>query len=220
MPGCNHCEHDTDGSPASPTYRRVLWAALIINLGMFFFEVFSGLEAGSVSLLADSLDFFGDAANYAVSLFVLGMVVTVRAKASLLKGLSMASFGVGVLAFTVYNYLNGEVPEPITMGAVAMLALVANVAVALMLFKFREGDSNMRSVWLCSRNDAIGNVAVAFAALMVGWTGTYWPDLIVAALMATLALTASKSVITQAMGELRGNAPAHAVCGLGDHHHN
>lgn len=203
MPGCNHCEHDVTHTTLSPTYRRVLWAALIINAAMFFVEVLAGVSAGSVSLMADALDFFGDAANYGVSLFVLGMAVTARAKASLLKGFSMAAFGVGVLAFTVHNYLTGEVPEPITMGAVAVLALIANVAVALMLYRWREGDSNMRSVWLCSRNDAIGNIAVALAAIFVGATGTYWPDLIVATLMAVLALTASKSVIAQALLELR-----------------
>lgn len=170
---------------------------------MFFVEVIAGVSAGSVSLMADALDFFGDAANYGVSLFVLGMAVTARAKASLLKGFSMAGFGIGVLAFTVHNYIKGEVPEPITMGVIAMLALIANVAVALMLYRWREGDSNMRSVWLCSRNDAIGNVAVALAAVSVGVTGTYWPDLIVATLMAVLALTASRAVIVQALSELR-----------------
>jgi Co/Zn/Cd efflux system component len=204
MPGCNHCEHDTPSATASPSYKRVLWAAFLINLSMFVFEVVSGLKAGSVSLLADSLDFFGDAANYAVSLFVLGMALTIRAKAALIKGATLALFGVIVLAVTAYNLSIGKMPEPITMGAVAILALVSNVAVALMLYKWREGDANMQSVWLCSRNDAIGNVAVLGAAVLVGWTGTAWPDLVVAVSMALLGLSAAKTIITQARRELTG----------------
>jgi Co/Zn/Cd efflux system component len=188
----------------SPTYKKVLWAALLINLGMFVVEVASGFKAGSVSLMADSLDFFGDAANYAVSLFVLGMVLTIRAKAALVKGTTLALFGLIVLGTTAYNLYVGRMPEPVTMGAVAVLALVANVTVALMLYKWREGDANMQSVWLCSRNDAIGNVAVVFAAVLVGWSGTAWPDLVVAVLMAFLGLSAAKTIITQARRELAG----------------
>lgn len=208
MPGCNHhCEHEAPSStPASPAYKRVLWLALLINLGMFIFEVVSGLKAGSVSLLADSLDFFGDAANYTVSLFVLGMALSIRAKAALLKGVTLAFFGVAVLSVTVYNLSIGKMPEPLTMGLVAVLALVSNVAVALMLYKWRDGDANMQSVWLCSRNDAIGNVAVLGAALLVMWTGTAWPDLVVAVLMAFLGLSAAKTIITQARRELSGGA--------------
>ena len=169
---------------------------------MFLVEVASGLKAGSVSLLADSLDFFGDAANYAVSLFVLGMALSIRAKAALVKGATLGIFGVGVLAYTAYRLWTGQVPEPLTMGVVAVLALVANVAVALMLYKWREGDSNMQSVWLCSRNDAIGNVAVVAAAGLVAWTGSAWPDLVVAVLMATLGITAARTIIAQAWREL------------------
>ena len=202
MPGCSTCHDHQPAQSVSPTYKKVLWVALVVNLGMFIVEVASGLKAGSVSLLADSLDFFGDAANYAVSLFVLGMALSIRAKAALVKGATLGIFGVGVLAYTAYRLWTGQVPEPLTMGVVAVLALVANVAVALMLYKWREGDSNMQSVWLCSRNDAIGNVAVVVAAGLVAWTGSAWPDLAVAVLMAILGITAAKTIIRQARQEL------------------
>lgn len=202
MPGCSTCHDHQPAQSVSPTYKKVLWVALVVNLGMFIVEVASGLKAGSVSLLADSLDFFGDAANYAVSLFVLGMALSIRAKAALVKGATLGIFGVGVLAYTAYRLWTGQIPEPLTMGVVAVLALVANVAVALMLYKWREGDSNMQSVWLCSRNDAIGNVAVVAAAGLVAWTGSAWPDLAVAVLMATLGITAARTIIAQAWREL------------------
>lgn len=202
MPGCSTCHDHQPAQSVSPTYKKVLWVALVVNLGMFIVEVASGLKAGSVSLLADSLDFFGDAANYAVSLLVLGMALSIRAKAALVKGATLGIFGVGVLAFTAYRLWTGQVPEPLTMGVIAVLALVANVAVALMLYKWREGDSNMQSVWLCSRNDAIGNVAVVAAAGLVAWTGSAWPDLVVAVLMATLGITAARTIIAQAWREL------------------
>lgn len=184
-------------------YRRVLWMALFINAAMFGVELVGGLHVGSVSLLADAVDFFGDAANYGVSLLVLGMALQWRARAALLKGLTMGAFGVFVLGRAAWAAMSGMVPEPITMGAIGTLALVANVTVALMLYAWREGDANMRSVWLCSRNDAIGNLAVMGAALGVFGTGSAWPDLAVAVVMAALALTAARSVVTQAWAELQ-----------------
>jgi Co/Zn/Cd efflux system component len=187
----------------SPRYRRVLWAALIINAAMFAIELAGGLRSGSVSLLADAVDFFGDAANYAISLIVLGMALQWRARAALLKGLSMAGFGIFVLGRAAWSAAAGTVPEPLTMGAIGALALLANVSVAAMLYAWREGDANMRSVWLCSRNDAIGNLAVMAAALGVSGTGSGWPDLAVAAVMGLLALTAARAVIQQARAELR-----------------
>lgn len=203
MPSCHSCQSDVTQTTISPTYKKVLWIALIVNLGMFLLEVASGLKAGSVSLMADSLDFLGDAANYAVSLFVLGMALSIRAKAALLKGSTLGLFGIGVLGLTVHNLMTGRMPEPVTMGTVAVLALVANVTVAAMLYRWREGDANMQSVWLCSRNDAIGNVAVMIAAGLVAYTDSAWPDLVVAVLMATLGLTAAKTIITQAIHELK-----------------
>ncbi len=208
MPGCNHCPSDEAAKSAAnnPGFRKVLWIALIANAAMFFIEVGASWSAGSVSLLADSLDFGGDAANYALSLFVLGMALQTRAKAALLKGVSMGLYGLGVLGFAAYAAMHGEVPSYATMGVVGLMALSVNVGVAAIQYRYRNGDSNMRSVWLCSRNDAIGNLAVLGAALLVGVTQTAWPDLAVAALMATLGLTASFSVIKQARAEIRGEA--------------
>lgn len=199
------CSHGCapPAAASSPRYRRVLWAALVINALMFVVELSGGLHAGSVSLLADAVDFFGDAANYGISLWVLSMALSRRAQAALFKGICMGAFGIFVLGKAAWDATAGTVPEPMTMGVVAALALVANVAVAVMLYAWREGDANMRSVWLCSRNDAISNVAVMVAALGVFGTGSAWPDLAVAAVMATLALTASRAVIGQARAELR-----------------
>jgi Co/Zn/Cd efflux system component len=205
------CSHGCAAPPTSqsPRYRRVLWAALFINIAMFAVELVSGLRAGSVSLLADAVDFFGDAANYGISLLVLGMALSWRARAALLKGLSMGAFGIFVLGRAAWSAAAGTVPEPVTMGAIGALALLANVSVAAMLYTWREGDANMRSVWLCSRNDAIGNLAVMTAALGVFGTGSAWPDLAVAAVMGVLALTTARSVIQQARAELRSlRAPA------------
>lgn len=185
-----------------PRYRRVLWIALVLNISMFGVEIAGGVRSGSVSLLADAIDFLGDAANYGISLAVLGLAVAWRARASLAKAASMAAFGIFVLARAGWTALQGSVPEPLTMGAIAALALLVNVAVALMLYRYRTGDSNMRSVWICSRNDAVGNIAVAAAALGVIGTGRSWPDLIVAAAMAALALTGAWSVGRQAIREL------------------
>ena len=210
MSGCNHCPSDEASKSAAnnPGFRKVLWIALIANAAMFFIEVGASWSAGSVSLLADSLDFGGDAANYALSLFVLGMALQTRAKAALLKGISMGLYGTGVLVFAAYAAVQGGVPSYATMGVVGLLALSVNVGVAAIQYRYRNGDSNMRSVWLCSRNDAIGNLAVLGAALLVGVTQTAWPDLAVAALMATLGLTASFSVIRQARAEMRGEVSA------------
>ena len=207
----SRCSHGcaTPAASHSPRYRRVLWAALIINTAMFAVELAGGLHAGSVSLLADAADFFGDAANYAISLLVLGMALTWRARAALFKGLTMGAFGIFVLGRAAWSAAAGVVPEPVTMGAIGALALLANVSVAAMLYAWREGDANMRSVWLCSRNDAIGNLAVMAAALGVFGTGSSWPDLAVAAVMGVLALSAARSVIQLAWAEMRP-APAHA----------
>ncbi len=157
-----------------------------------------------MSLVADAVDFFGDAANYGLSLAVLGMALTWRSRAALVKGLSMGAFGVFVLGRAAWSAAQGAVPEPVMMGAIGALALLANVSVAAMLYAWREGDANMHSVWLCSRNDAIGNLAVMVAALGVFGTGRGWPDLAVAAVMGVLALTAARSVIKQAWAELHG----------------
>jgi Co/Zn/Cd efflux system component len=199
----------TTGSP--PGYRRILWVALVINLAMFGVEVVSGLAAQSVSLLADSLDFLGDAANYGVSLFVLGMALRWRARASLLKGATMTAFGLGVMFITARHAIAGTLPDAPVMGVVGMVALMANGTVAALLFRFRKGDSNMASVWICARNDAIGNVAVLAAALGVFGAGAGWPDFVVGAVMAALALQGAWQILRQAMAELRGSPAALAT---------
>ena len=185
-----------------PRYQRVLWIALAVNVVMFVVEVAGSYASGSVSLLADSVDFFGDAANYGLTLAVLSMGLAWRARAALVKGISMGAFGVFVLARAAWDVIHGGTPDPVTMGAIGALALAANVGVALLLYRYRSGDANMRSVWLCSRNDAIGNLAVMLAALGVFGTGSQWPDLAVAAIMGALALWASASVMRQSRREL------------------
>lgn len=198
---CNH-----DQAPAAtndPRYRRVLWIALAVNLAMFVVELAGGLRSGSTSLLADAIDFFGDAANYGVALAVLSLGLAWRARAAWLKGLSMLLFGVFVAGRAIWVAMHGGTPDAFIMGSIGALALVANVGVALMLYRWRSGDANMRSVWLCTRNDALSNLAVMLAALGVFGTGTAWPDLLVAAFMAILALSSGWSILRHAKSELR-----------------
>ena len=205
------CGHGHEHASATPAYRGILWAALAVNLAMFAVEIGAGLAARSTSLLADSLDFLGDGANYGVSLFVLGMALQWRARASLLKAATMGLFGLWVAGTTVQHALAGTVPAAPVMGVVGTLALAANLAVAALLYRWREGDSNMRSVWICTRNDAIGNLAVLAAAVGVFSLGTGWPDYIVAAIMSSLALFGAFQVTRQAVSELahtRSAAPA------------
>ena len=197
------CSHSPAPASADPRYRRALWVALVLNAVMFVVELGAAWTSGSVSLLADSIDFMGDAGNYALSLAVLGMAASRRARAALFKGACMAAFGVFVIAQALSNLQAGVVPEPTTMGVVGFIAMTVNVGVAVMLYRFRAGDANMRSVWLCSRNDALSNVAVMIAALGVFGTASAWPDLLVAGVMAVLALSSSWSVVRQARGELR-----------------
>lgn len=204
------CDHDCHIPPVSPAFRRALWIALVLNAAMFAVEIAGGVRADSVALLADAVDFFGDAVNYGLSLGALALAALWRSRVAWLKGATMASYGVGVLALAAWNALHGATPEPMTMGAIGALALAVNGGVAVMLYAFRDGDANMRSVWLCSRNDAIGNVAVLLAALGVFGTGTMWPDLVVAALMAALGLTGGVTVLRAARRELREVAPAAA----------
>lgn len=206
-----HCHHDHAApradTSADPRYRRILWVALGVNIAMFCVELGAGLRSGSVSLLADAIDFFGDSANYAVSLAVLSMALRWRSGAALVKGLCMLAFGILVMGRATWSFFHGITPDALTMGAVGFLALAANVGVAALLYAWREGDANMRSVWLCSRNDAISNLAVMAAALGVFGTSQAWPDLAVAAIMAGLALWSGVSVIRHARAELSGPAP-------------
>lgn len=187
----------------NPRWRRALWIALGINAGMFAVEMAAGAAADSRALQADALDFLGDAANYAISLMVAGMVLAWRARAALAKGVTLLILGGWVMVTAIFAAMNGASPEPQTMGVIGGLAFAANVGVALMLYRFRTGDANMRSVWICSRNDAIGNVAVIAAAFGVFGTGTAWPDLIVAGILAALGISGGIQIVRQALGEMR-----------------
>jgi Co/Zn/Cd efflux system component len=184
-------------------HRRVLWAVLAINAGMFLVEIGAGLAAGSASLQADALDFLGDAANYAISLLVVGMALRYRATAALAKGATMGLFGLWVIATVVWHSVHGTLPSAYTMGAVGFAALAANAASFGLLWAYRGGDANMRSAWICTRNDVLGNLAVLLAALGVFGTSTGWPDVIVAAIMAALALQGATLVVRQSLRELR-----------------
>lgn len=197
-----HCNHHTSPTDNTPAYRRVLWVALLLNAAMFFVEFGAGLRSGSVSLLADAIDFFGDAANYGVSLAVLGLALSWRSRAALLKSVCMMGFGLFVLGRALWSASQGTTPDATVMTAIGLLGLVVNVGVAAMLYRFRNGDANMRSVWLCSRNDAFGNLAVVAAAVGVFGTQTGWPDLAVAVGMAALALSSGWSVFRQARVEM------------------
>lgn len=203
------CCHDYSCSSAprseglnSSEWRRALWIALIVNAAFFVAEIVAGVAAGSASLQADALDFFGDAGNYAISLGVAGMALAWRARAAMLKAGTLIIFAVWVLGSTAWHAWHGTLPRAEIMGVVGLGALMANGGVALMLYRFRSGDANMRSVWICSRNDAIGNAAVLLAAMGVFGSGTGWPDVIVAAIMGGLGLSGGWQVVTQARREL------------------
>lgn len=199
----NCCGSAADDAPPEGDYRRVLIVVLALNATMFGVEMIAGVFAGSLSLQADALDFFADAAAYAITLAVLGRGAIWRSRAGLIKGVAMGLFGIWILAKTVLGFGAATAPDSSIMGGIGLLALGANVASAALLYRFRGGDSNMSSAWLCSRNDAIGNVAVIAAASGVWATAAAWPDLAVGAMIAGLALSASVRVIRQAGGELR-----------------
>ncbi|UCD68610.1 MAG: cation transporter [Betaproteobacteria bacterium] len=183
-------------------FRRTLWVALTANFGMFFVEAGASWKAESTALMADAIDFLGDAANYGVSLLALAAGTLWRSRVALAKGWVMGVYGIAVLLVAGWNVLRGASPEPGTMALVALLALLVNVGVAVLLYAFRNGDANMRSVWLCSRNDAIGNTTVMLAAAGVFGTGTIWPDVGVAVLLAGLGLLAARHIVGQARKEL------------------
>lgn len=197
------CNHAPDPHRGNQGYRRVLWAVLAINAVMFAVEVAAGLAAGSASLQADALDFLGDAGNYAISLFVVGMVLRYRAMAAFLKGATMGLFGLWVVGLTGWHAWHGTLPHAFTMGAVGFAALLANAASFGLLWAYRGGDANMRSAWVCTRNDVFGNLAVLVAAVGVFGTDTGWPDVAVAAIMASLALQGAWVVLNQSLAELR-----------------
>ncbi len=199
MPGrcCQHKEFDG----VSDTYKRILWIVIAINGLMFFIELIAGFNAQSQALKADALDFLADSVTYAISLYVIGLSISVRSSVAIFKGISLLLMGIWVMASTLYRFFFFNNPEPIIMAPIALLALTANIISVLLLLKYRDGDSNVRSVWLCSRNDAIGNIAVLLASIAVWETQTHWPDLFVAFLMALLFISSSIQIVKQALQE-------------------
>ncbi|MGK7868146.1 cation transporter [Falsiroseomonas sp. E2-1-a20] len=199
-----HDGHDHVFTGDDPAFRRVLWIIIGLNAAMFVVEFTAGAISGSLALQADSLDFAMDAATYGLSLAVIGLAPATRARAALLKAASLGLIAAWVLGAALWRVFVVEVPEPITMGAIAIAAFLANVASVLLLWRWREGDANIRSVWLCSRNDALGNLLVLAAAAGVFGTGSRWPDLAVAAFMSALFLQTAILTARRAMEELRG----------------
>ncbi len=187
----------------SADYKRRLWAVIALNAGMFIVEIAAGAFAGSRALQADALDFFADAATYGISLAVIGAPLAIRSRAAFAKGLSLTAMSLWVFDSTAYHVVVLGVPKAEVMGVVGAMALAANLASVFILASYKDGDANVRSVWLCSRNDAIGNIAVMIAAFGVWGTATRWPDLIVAAGMAGLFLTSSIQIVRQSWKELR-----------------
>lgn len=200
---CSGHEHPEAFDGMSAGYRRALLWVLLLNAGMFAIEMSAGALAGSRALQADALDFLADSLTYALSFWVLGKPLRWRSYAALIKGLSLLLIGGWVLASTLWQVFARHDPQPEVMGVIGLMALAANVISALILLRYKEGDANVRSVWLCSRNDAIGNVAVLAAAALVAWLGSGWPDLVVAGAMATLFLHSAWLILRQALRELR-----------------
>ncbi|MGJ8564041.1 MAG: cation transporter [Alphaproteobacteria bacterium] len=209
MSGC--CDDKVfDGM--SDGYKRALMAVILINATMFFVEITAGLKSESQALLADSLDFAGDSATYMISLLVIGASLRTRATASLFKGGSLAFIALIILAASLFRFLGDTVPAAETMGLIGFVALLANLTSLLILMRWRDGDSNVRSAWLCSRNDAIGNVCVIIAGIVVAITGAAWPDLLVAILLAVLFLRSAFSIVSQARTELKSKAVQPTTC--------
>ena len=204
------CGHDAKFEGLSADYKRRLWLVIAINAIMFVVEMMAGHLAKSQALQADALDFLGDSLTYGISLAVIGASVQVRTNAALVKGISLLFMGLWVFGSTTYRVFYVGVPEAQVMGIVGFLALLANLASVLLLVRYKDGDANVRSVWLCSRNDAIGNVAVMFAALGVWGTASGWPDLIVAIIMAGLFLSSAFQIMRQALTERRAST-AHTM---------
>lgn len=201
---CCGCEETAKSvETGSTAFRRAVWIVLLLNAGMFLLEVSAGQLAGSMALQADALDFAGDSATYGISLLALGYGAVFRARTALFKGLTLGAMGVYVLAASLWRTFVEGAPDAVTMGWVGALALAVNITAALLLLRFRDGDANVRSVWLCSRNDALSNIAVLCAAGVVAWTGTRWADLGVAAIMACLFLSTAWQITRQARSELR-----------------
>ena len=198
---CGHGSAVFDGM--TKTYKRILWIVIFLNATMFFVEMHAGVKAQSQALQADALDFFADALTYGLSLAVIGASLKIRASVALIKGMSLLLIGLWVFGSTVYRVFMLGIPHAEVMGVIGFFALTVNVASVLLLLRYKDGDANVRSVWLCSRNDAIGNIAVMMAALGVWVTHSGWPDLVVAGIMAGLFVSSAVQIVAQALKEWR-----------------
>lgn len=214
-----NCSHDTVFDGLSQSYKRRLWAVIAINASMFLVEMTAGHLSGSQALKADALDFFADAMTYGISLAVIGASLRIRATAALFKGLTLLALGLWIAASTLYRTFHGGVPEPEIMGIIGFMALVANLASVMILVQYKDGDANVRSVWLCSRNDAIGNVAVMAAAAGVWGSASGWPDLLVAGGMAALFLSSAFQITRQALAEYRAGGAGCSIEEAPGHQH-
>ena len=196
MSGCCSGNCNFDGLSAS--YKRMLWWVIAINGLMFIIEMSAGIGAQSQALQADALDFLGDTLTYGLSLWVIGKSLTLRSNIALFKGYSLLLMALWVFGSTLYRVFALSDPNAYTMGGIALLAFAANIISVLLLMKYKNGDANVRSVWLCSRNDAIGNLVVLVAASAVWFSNSAIPDLIVAFILASLFLSSSWQIIQQA----------------------
>ncbi|MBK7361485.1 MAG: cation transporter [Micavibrio sp.] len=201
MSNCGDCCVPKDLTHITPAYRRALWIVVLLNLGMGVAEMVGGILSGSQALKADALDFFGDGAITFIGLLAIGWSLIWRSRIALTQGIFLGGLGLSVFVYTIYRVFVLQIPEAETMGTIAIIALIVNVSAALVLIPHRHGDANVRAVWLFSRNDALGNLAVIIAAIFVGWTGTAWPDLIVAFVIAGLFLHSSLEIIKDAHRE-------------------
>lgn len=200
--GCG-CSGDTEKAKRDPAYRRALWIVVLLNLGFGLCEIVGGFIANSQALKADALDFIGDGSITLVGLLALGWTAQARTRVALTQGLFLAGLGVAVIGFAAWRAINAVAPEADLMGGIGMIALIVNISAALVLSRFREGDANVRAIWLFSRNDALGNIAVIIAAALVAWTGSAWPDLVVAAVIALLFIHSAYEIIRSALSERR-----------------
>ena len=200
---CTSCASEHENAAQDKTYRKILWFALMTNGAMFVVELVAGALGQSLSLTADAMDFFSDASNYAITLIVLGMSLNVRAKAALFKGICMGLVGLYVFYSSVSHIVEGTIPRAEVMGIIGFMALVTNVVVALLLFNFRKGDANHQSIWICSRNDAIANIAVMMAGAGVWSSQTGWPDILVGLGIAGLGLWGATQIVRKSLSELK-----------------
>lgn len=204
----DHCD-DTVFQGMSPAYKRTLLAVIGLNLAGFAASGTAAMASGSTALAANAGDFLGDSLTYAVSLAVIGRSARLRASAALFEGATLGVAGVALLGFAGWRLLNGAAPDGGTISLFGAIGLVLNVVAALLLFRFREGDANVRSVWLCTRNDALENVGVIGAGGLVALTGAVWPDLAMGALLGVILLHSAWEIIDRARKELVSTSNNH-----------